>query len=85
MLASGKRKLRTGCIPLVIFLILSGCAGPPVAERPAAETSLVDGVYEGSAMGWPNRVVVRVTIADHKIVAVHPSGMEPYTIDFLMS
>jgi uncharacterized protein with FMN-binding domain len=41
-----------------------------VAERSAHETHLIDGVYKGSDMGWPNRAVVKVTIRDHRIVDI---------------
>jgi len=70
MHTSSTQTLWTGCLHLVIFLILSGCAGLPVAERPFDSDSLADGVYEGSAMGWPNRAVVKVTLWDHKIVDI---------------
>ncbi|MDZ7698640.1 MAG: FMN-binding protein [Deltaproteobacteria bacterium] len=71
MHTSSIQTLWAGYLSLVIFLILSGCAGPPVAERPYGSASLADGVYEGSAMGWPNRAVVKVTISDHKIVDIN--------------
>ena len=60
--------IRWGLLELV--LILSGCAGAPVPERPVHEAPLVDGIYEGSYMGWPNRAVVKVTIRDHRIVDI---------------
>lgn len=41
-----------------------------MAERSAHEAPLVDGIYEGSYMGWPNRAVVKVIVRDHRIADI---------------
>jgi uncharacterized protein with FMN-binding domain len=51
-------------------IALSGCAHTPVMGAPLDPAKLVDGIYEASYKGGPNKAVVRVTIQDQKIVHI---------------
>ena len=57
-------------IVLSICLFLSGCAKTEIIGGSVEHDKLVDGVYEGSASGGPNKAVVNVTIEDQKIVKI---------------
>ena len=48
----------------------AGCGKTPVLGGPVMHEKLVDGVYEGSYKGGPNKAVVKVTIQDQKIVGI---------------
>ena len=59
------------CALVMLWGSLSGCAvNTPVLGGPVAHERLVDGVYEGSAEGGPNKATVKVTIEDQKIVDI---------------
>ena len=47
--------------------LLIGCAQTPVIGEPVDHIKLVDGIYEGSYRGGPNKALVKVTIKDNKI------------------
>ena len=59
---------------IALFLIgnvaLSGCAKTPVIGAPLDRAKLVDGVYEASYKGGPNKAIVKVTIQDQRIVHI---------------
>ena len=55
---------RMTVIVLSICLFLSGCAKTEIIGDSVEHDKLVDGVYEGSASGGPNKAVVNVTIKD---------------------
>lgn len=54
----------------LLCLFLAGCAETQVIGGPVNHEKLVDGVYEGSYRGGPNKAVVKVTIKDQKIVDI---------------
>lgn len=57
-------------IVLSICLFLSGCAKTEIIGGSVEHDKLVDGVYEGSYKGGPNKAVVKVTIEKQKIVKI---------------
>ncbi|MEJ2284498.1 MAG: FMN-binding protein [Desulfobacterales bacterium] len=56
---------------LFIFgALFFGCAPTAVIGGPVDPAKLVDGTYEGSDRGGPNKAVVEVTIKDRSIVHI---------------
>ena len=55
---------------LIISILLSGCKETPIIGGAVDHERLVDGVYQGSYRGGPNKAVVKVTIEDKKIVRI---------------
>jgi len=53
-----------------ISILCSGCSLAPAIGGPVNHEKLVDGSYEGSYEGVPNKAVVKVTIKDNKIVNI---------------
>jgi len=51
----------------VVNMLLIGCAQVPMTGAIVDNTKLVDGIYEGSYRGGPNKALVNVTIKDNKI------------------
>lgn len=63
--------LRFAMLPVATGLLFLACKMAPVMGKPLSqEGKLVDGVYEGSYRGGPNKVLVRVAIKDNKIVNI---------------
>ena len=59
------------CIGLLISgVLLFGCAETPIIGAPLDHVELVDGVYEGSYRGGPNKALVKVTVKDNTIVNI---------------
>lgn len=58
------------CFVAILWLVVSGCADTPVLGGPVMAEKLVDGVYEGSAKGGPNKATVRVTIEGQKMTNI---------------
>ena len=54
---------------IFVFLLFSSCAGVSKIGKPLTE-KLLDGIYEGSYSGFPNKAVVKVTIENNKIVDI---------------
>ena len=54
-------------LSVLIPLLSSGCAATPIIGGPVSHKKLMDGTYEGSYRGGPNKVLVRVTIKDNRI------------------
>ncbi len=48
--------------------LLLGCAPTQIIGGPVDQAKLVDGSYEGSYRGGPNKASVRVTIEDNRIL-----------------
>ena len=61
---------RMTVIVLSTCLFLSGCAKTEIIGGSVEHDKLVDGVYEGSYKGGPNKAVVKVTIEKQKIVKI---------------
>ena len=55
---------------LAVALLFSGCAVTSRIGGPVNHKKLMDGVYEGSYSGGPNRAVVRVTIRENTIAHI---------------
>jgi len=55
---------------LISYPLIFGCAQTPSIGAPVNHSKLVDGVYDGSYRGGPNKALVRVTIKDNKIVNI---------------
>jgi len=55
---------------LLIGTTLLGCAETPVTGAPLDHAKLIDGTYEGSYRGGPNKASVQVTIKDNSIVNI---------------
>ena len=55
---------------LISDLLLFGCAETPVRGVPVKAAGLIDGTYQGSYRGGPNKALVAVTIKDRKIVHI---------------
>ena len=53
-----------------LSLVLTGCAVAPLIRSRIQHEKLMDGVYEGSYRSLPNSAVVKVTIAEGRIVNV---------------
>jgi uncharacterized protein with FMN-binding domain len=53
-----------------LSLVLTGCAVAPLIGSRIQHEKLMDGVYEGSYRSLPNSAVVKVTIAEGRIVNV---------------
>jgi len=48
--------------------LLLGCAPLQIIGGPVDQAKLVDGFYEGSYRGWPNKASVRVEIKNNRIL-----------------
>jgi uncharacterized protein with FMN-binding domain len=55
---------------LVCTAIFISCAPTAVIGRPVDSAKLVDGTYNGSYRGGPNKAIVEVTIKDNSIVNI---------------
>ena len=55
---------------LLIGTLLLGCAETPVIGAPVDHAKLIDGTYEGSYRGGPNKATVQVTIKDSNIINI---------------
>jgi len=55
---------------LVSGTLLIGCAQTSVIGAPVDHKKLVDGIYEGSYRGGPNKALVKVAIKDNKITNI---------------
>lgn len=53
-----------------IAICCSGCTAPPLIGGSVNHNRLMDGVYEGSYKGGPNKALVKVTIKDNTIVHI---------------
>ena len=56
---------------LVCTAILISCAPTAAIGRPVDSARLVDGTYQGSYRGGPNKAIVEVTIKDNSIVNIN--------------
>lgn len=57
-------------LSVLIPLLSSGCAATPIIGGPVSHKKLMDGTYEGSYKGGPNKALVKVTIKDNRIVHI---------------
>lgn len=55
---------------LILGALWLGCAETPVTGAPVDHVKLMDGTYEGSYRGGPNKATVQVTIGDNSIVNI---------------
>ena len=69
--------MKTGRLLIAVILFagafsisLSGCKPTPIIGGPVDHEKLVDGIYEGSYKGGPNKASVKVTIKDKRIVGI---------------
>lgn len=53
-----------------IAICCSGCTATPLIGGSVNHNRLMDGVYEGSYKGGPNKALVKVTIKDNTIVHI---------------
>jgi uncharacterized protein with FMN-binding domain len=54
-----------------IILLALGCASTPTPKRGPYDSDIVaDGVYEGSAIVWPVKAVVKVAIENRRIARI---------------
>jgi len=63
-------QLLAGITLLIFGTLFFSCAPTAVIGGPVDSAKLVDGTYEGSDRGGPNKAVVEVTIKDNSIVNI---------------
>lgn len=63
-------QLLAGSALFIVGALFFGCAPTAVIGGPVDPAKLVDGTYEGSDRGGPNKAVVEVTIKDSSIVHI---------------
>ena len=64
------RFLMVTVLSAVISMVCSGCTAAPIIGAPLNREKLVDGAYEGTYEGWPNKALVKVTIEDKTVVNI---------------
>jgi uncharacterized protein with FMN-binding domain len=59
-----------GLFFLIGAVLFYGCAQAPVLGGTLDRSKLVDGIYEGSYMAFPNKALVKVEIKDRAVIGI---------------